>query len=302
MVDLTRELAVREAMFSHLDALVARSGDGNLSWEQTAEFSVAGEKYAMRQTRGRGIHKPRMLDAALSITTAFTGFGKQAPYEDYMGEDGYPRYKYEGSDPELATNRALRTAMELGLPFAYFVGVRRSVYRPHRIYIAGEDPLRNEFVLSFSRSEVGLDFASLTAPERVYAARMTRQRLHQPVFREHVLHAYSSSCAVCRLRHAELLDAAHIIGDSESGGDPVVPNGMALCKIHHAAYDRNFLGISPTLVVHINQKLLDEVDGPMLRHGLQEMHGSTITVPRRNDAKPDPVRLEQRFEMFLKAS
>ena len=77
---------------------------------------------------------------------------------------------------------------------------------------------------------------------------------------------------------------------------------MALCKIHHAAFDRNFLGIKPTLVVQINQKLLDEIDGPMLKHGLQEMHGVTISVPRGNDAKPDPNRLEQRYEAFLAAS
>jgi putative restriction endonuclease len=77
---------------------------------------------------------------------------------------------------------------------------------------------------------------------------------------------------------------------------------MALCKIHHAAFDRHFLGITPKHVVTINQKLLDEVDGPMLLHGLQEMHGTTISVPRRNDSKPDPGRLEQRYERFLEAS
>jgi putative restriction endonuclease len=302
-VDHLRELAVREAMFAHLRALVEQSSDGYLSWQQTAEFSFAGETIALRQTRGRGIHKPRQLDAALSITTAFTGFGRQPPYEDSMGEDGYPRYKYEGTDPNLSTNRALRTAMEFKLPLAYFIGVRRGVYEPvSPVYIAGEVPMQHEFVLSFTRSEVGLDLTTLTAPEKVYAARLTKQRLHQPLFREQVLHAYSSSCAVCRLRHPELLDAAHIVGDAEDGGDPVVTNGMALCKIHHAAFDRNFLGITPKHEVRINQRLLDEVDGPMLKHGLQEMHGTTISVPRSRAAKPDPERLERRYAKFLEAS
>jgi putative restriction endonuclease len=131
---------------------------------------------------------------------------------------------------------------------------------------------------------------------------MTRQRLHQPVFREQVLSAYRSKCAVCRLRHPELLDAAHIVGDAQLGGDPVVPNGLALCKIHHAAFDRNFLGITPGLKVQINSNLLQEVDGPMLKHGLQEMHGSTIVVPRNSAAHPDPGRLEIRYEQFKAAS
>ena len=175
-------------------------------------------------------------------------------------------------------------AMEFALPLAYFVGIRRAVYKPvYPVYVAGEDAAHQEFIRSFSRSDVGLDFSTLSAPEKVYAARMTKQRLHQPLFRERVLHAYASSCAVCRLRHVELLDAAHIIGDGEEGGDPVVPNGMALCEIHHAAFDRNFLGITPSLVVRINQRLLDEVDGPMLKHGL----------PR--DARCDHHRAAQPF-------
>jgi putative restriction endonuclease len=90
--------------------------------------------------------------------------------------------------------------------------------------------------------------------------------------------AYQRRCAICSLRHADLLDAAHIIEDGRPGGDPVVPNGLALCKIHHAAYDRSILGISPDLVVHIDGDVLVEVDGPMLLHGLQEFHGEKLRV------------------------
>ena len=302
-MDFTKEVATRTALFEHLDSLVARSADGNLAWDQTASFEFQGETIAIRQTRGRGIQKPRQLDAALSITTAFTGYGRQPPYEDSIGPDGYPRYKYQGTDPNLAANRSLRTAMQFSLPLAYFIGVKEAVYRPvYPVFIIGEDPAKHEFSLGFSRSEVGLDLSALSPPEKVYAARTTKQRLHQPLFREQVLHAYLSRCAVCRLAHPELLDAAHIIGDSEDGGDPIVPNGMALCKIHHSAFDRNFLGVTPDYVVKINRELLEEVDGPMLRHGLQEMHNSTLTVPVRAAEKPDPVRLERRYESFLQVA
>jgi predicted restriction endonuclease len=63
------------------------------------------------------------------------------------------------------------------------------------------------------------------ALRRQYAQATVRRRLHQPVFRERVLLAYSLQCALCGLRHPELLDAAHIKEDSE-GGQPVVPNGV----------------------------------------------------------------------------
>jgi putative restriction endonuclease len=135
--------------------------------------------------------------------------------------------------------------------------------------------------------------------ERRYAERLSKQRLHQPAFRAGVMLAYQSRCTICALKHADLLDAAHIIEDGRPGGDPVVPNGLALCKIHHAAYDRSILGVSPDLTVHIDRGVLDEVDGPMLRHGLQDFHGAKLRVlpPRRKD-QPDRERLAERFERF----
>jgi putative restriction endonuclease len=81
----------------------------------------------------------------------------------------------------------------------------------------------------------------------------------------------------------------------------VVTNGLSLCKIHHAAYDRMLLGITPDYEVRINQRLLDEIDGPMLRHGLQEMHRRPLTLPRQRSDRPDPERLALRFEAFQTA-
>jgi putative restriction endonuclease len=302
-MDELREVAVRTALFMHLDALLLGTEDDTLQWNQTGSFQFSGETFSIRQTRGRGINKPANLNAALSITTAFTPFGKQPPYNDLVGDDGYPRYKYEGLDPNAYTNRSLRLCMEYHLPLAYFLGVRRGIYKTiYPIFIIGEDMNRHEFTLGFSRSDIGRDTAVLTTPERRYVLQETRRRLHQPIFREQVLDAYATACAVCDLKHAQLLDAAHIIGDSKPNGEPVVPNGIALCKIHHAAYDKNLMGIRPDYRVVINSELLEEIDGPMLKHGLQEMNGRSMRLPRRILARPDKDRLEVRFAEFLSAS
>jgi putative restriction endonuclease len=302
-MDELREIAVRTALFMHLDALLLGTEDDTLKWNQTESFQFNGETFSIRQARGRGINKPASLSAALSVTTAFTPFGKLPPYDDLEGDDGYPRYKYEGLDPNTYTNRSLRLCMEYHLPLAYFFGVRRGVYKTiYPIFIIGEDMNRHEFTLGFSRSDIGRDTSMLTAPERRYVLQETRRRLHQPIFREQVLNAYATACAVCDLKHAQLLDAAHIIGDSKPNGDPVVPNGIALCKIHHAAYDKNLMGIRPDYQVVINSELLEEIDGPMLKHGLQEMNGRSLRLPRRILAHPDKVRLDVRFAEFLSAS
>ena len=93
-----------------------------------------------------------------------------------------------------------------------------------------------------------------------------------------------------------------IIPDGQPTGEPVVPNGLSLCKIHHAAYDMNLVGVRPDLVVDVTPRLLAEIDGPMLRHGLQEMVGVQLLVPSRRIAQPDPQRLTIRYEQFRAAS
>jgi putative restriction endonuclease len=117
-----------------------------------------------------------------------------------------------------------------------------------------------------------------------------------------VLRAYETRCAVCALGHAQLLDAAHIVPDREEGGIAAVRNGLALCKIHHAAYDSSVLGIRPDLVVEIRADLLEEIDGPMLEHGLKGRHGQPLmALPRARAERPDRELLDQRYATFRAA-
>jgi putative restriction endonuclease len=192
--------------------------------------------------------------------------------------------------------------MRQGVPLIYFVGIASGVYSAHYpVWIIAEDRERLEFTVAVDEVQRLLTNVDLAWAERGYALRLTKQRLHQPVFRTRVLRAYDDTCAMCRLRHAELLDAAHILPDTHPHGLPVVPNGLALCKIHHAAYDMNVVGIRPDLTREVQPKVLAEVDGPMLRHGLQEMSGIRIFVPRSRYAQPDKERLEERYDEFRAA-
>jgi putative restriction endonuclease len=128
-----------------------------------------------------------------------------------------------------------------------------------------------------------------------------RQRLHQASFRERVLAAYRQQCALCRLRHPELLEAAHIIPDTEEAGEPVVRNGLSLCRLHHGAFDALFLTVRPDYTVEVRRSILEESDGPMLRHGLQGIHNQRIVTPHAAVLKPDRGLLEERLARFRKA-
>ena len=47
------------------------------------------------------------------------------------------------------------------------------------------------------------------------------------------------------------VEAAHILPDTHPRGEAVVPSGLALCKLHHAAFDANILGIRPDYTVDL---------------------------------------------------
>jgi putative restriction endonuclease len=137
-----------------------------------------------------------------------------------------------------------------------------------------------------------------TAARREYATRAVLQRLHQQEFRHMVLLAYRKKCCICRLGHMELLDAAHILPDRHSKGEPIVTNGLGLCKIHYSAYDAHIIGIDPDARVHVRVDILHEKDGPMLKHGLQEMAGYRLVLPTKVDLRPNRDFLAERFERF----
>jgi putative restriction endonuclease len=298
--------ALRAAMVLYLDGLLPRNG-GQVWHEDLSAFAFRGQRIPLLQHM-RGIRVVAGLPAALTIRTTFRANPDDLPYVDAEGPDGYFRYKWRGTDPDAHDNVALRRALELGKPLAWFVGVAAGWFVPvYPVWLVGEEPLEHQFVMAFDelmqaewRPEL-LEHPVDLALRRKYAEATVRRRLHQPVFRRRVLTAYRSQCALCRLRHEPLLDAAHIKEDAD-GGLPIVTNGVAMCAIHHRPFDSNVLGIRPDYIVHIRDDVLAEQDGPTLQHALQGLHGGAIALPRQVSARPDPDLLEERFDRFLVAS
>lgn len=297
-----------------MDWLARHTNDGAdpLRFDEIEEFpGTFREKPVLLRTRYRGIHKPAVFaEAALSFTTAYRAPGKERPYEDAPGPDGLLRYKWRGDDPGQADNRALRAAMRSSAPLIWFYGVEVGLYQAiFPVYLVAEEREHQQFAVMVGE-EHRLHGSGVLGPvdfvqnplQKQYALHLAKRRLHQPVFRSQVLAAYQTQCAVCALRHGELLDAAHIVADSDERGIASVNNGLSLCKIHHSAFDIGFLGIRPDHMVEIRADLLDEVDGPMLRHGLQELHGTGLrVVPKHPGSRPSTQLLEIAYEKFRSA-
>lgn len=278
----------------------ARSAALTSDWLSRVDFGWGPERI---KDTSKGIWNPSAYAATLTIVS-----DPDSEYDDGDHGGSLYRYSYEkrpaGQDPRGGSNAKLRAALELGLPIVMLRKVATARFVPIMpVYVVKDEPDHKRFLLALDESLRFLpDPAHLTDDQRRYSERMVMQRMHQPAFRSRVLTAYQCRCAVCELRKVPLLDAAHINPDSAADGLPVVTNGLSLCKIHHAAYDEQILGISPDYVVHINPEVLVEVDGPMLKHGLQAMDGRQLWVPRRTTDQPDRDRLAARFDQFSRVA
>jgi putative restriction endonuclease len=300
------DVAARMAAFAHIRDLARTKGHLD-SADLSAGFIFNGERIPLVNPQ-RGIYKPRRFRHLLSIRTVYPKSGARVWYDDqrtvqeqiFQGADGVD-YAFMGNDPDAADNRWLREAFEQAVPIIYFLGISPGRY----------EPLIPTFVVDWDRRalKARLAFAEpaalappATEVERRYAMATVKQRLHQARFREAVITAYDGRCALSGFPERRLLDAAHIISDGhETLGQALVPNGIPLSKLHHAAFDAHLIGIDPDYRIHVSRTLLDLNDGPTL-DAIKRLDGQSLKLPLRERDRPDRDRLALRFDAFQKAA
>ena len=310
-MDADPDISIRLAAFAAVHRLLVTHG-GVVPWEAIARgFEHAGHRIHLA-TRPRGIFRPReMVAGALSVKTTVPRKGREARYADLADpEQAYMDYCFQGKDPDSRDNRLLERCRTLETPLIYFYGVDEGHYVPlWPVYVEGMDRrrLRARLVLDDQKT-VPLDGTPVlrdragTVLLRRYQTIQARARLHQAAFSAVVMRAYGERCAICNLPKVRMLvEAAHIVPDADEQGHPDVRNGLALCRLHHAAFDAHLLGVRPNRVVEISARLLEEHDGPVLEQGIKAFGGRLIRVPRRLSERPGEEYLEQRYELFRAA-
>lgn len=296
---------VRLAVFDWLTAQREERGEA-IPRSMLENFELGGLRIPLMGPSG--IWKPAVCELPISVATVVAG-----PYHDrFDSQRGVLSYAYRGTDANHRDNAGLRRAMNERVPIIYFHAVERGQYAAaYPVFVVSDDPRALFFSMQVDDASAALAPELATAdigaeedpePRRAYVTATFRRRLHQELFRKRVIRAYQDGCALCRLRHDELLDAAHITPDRDPEGEPLVSNGIALCKLHHAAFDGFFFAVRPDYVIEVKRSILDETDGPMLAVGLQEIHGRQIHIPRHQSERPDRLRLERRYDAFLQSS
>jgi putative restriction endonuclease len=223
-----RDDDLRSSCFASLDVLCARFGE-ELPYPNglALGFAFRGTRVPFLSTQ-KGIYKAAAQQgpAALSIQTSW-----KSPYGDAEIDTGYV-YAYRAGSIDQPDNRALRAAFALQVPIIHFVATRPNYYKAlYPCFVAEDDPVAGRVLVSPGKMVGPLDEREPEAVddpiEREYLFRETRVRVHQARFRARVIPAYGERCAICRLKEASLLDAAHIVGDLQEKGEPVVSNGLS---------------------------------------------------------------------------
>lgn len=293
MYTADEQAEIREDIFLWLEDQVERNF-GVLSRKIIESYQYEGTPLKLANP-GRGIWNPKDFDSTLSIVHKYGG-----PYDDELTDGSYLKYHYEASNPDAGSNRKLRKAAQDGVPLVYFHGIAKGIYLPYYPVFIVEDKYEERVVIvALDEALVpGVSSAQDAEIQREYVERIVRARVHQREFRQKIILAYGYTCAVCRLRNAQLLDAAHITPDSSTNGIAFAPNGLALCKLHHAAYDKDLLGIDQDHRIHIAQRLLAGSPSEALNTAFGAHVGKGLHVPKSRGLQPDGLRLATRFEQF----
>ena len=124
-----------------------------------------------------------------------------------------------------------------------------------------------------------------------------------PAFRRKILEIYDHQCAACGLRiklpiaqDISFIDAAHLVPWEETHNDHPT-NGLALCKNHHWAMDRNLIAPCPDHHWHVS-RVLDPRRSTGERD-LIELSGRSLLLPKDQAFHPDEDALKWRCEQLI---
>ncbi len=124
----------------------------------------------------------------------------------------------------------------------------------------------------------------------------SRRRARDAAFPSLVRDAYDERCAVCGSNRESPdgnpeVEAAHIY-PKQRGGSDNVRNGVALCKLHHWAFDTGWFSLSDD-----HEILVKEVPERNGYYEFKQLEGDQIHLPDEEQAKPHPMYLEEHRQL-----
>lgn len=172
----------------------------------------------------------------------------------------------------------------------------RTQYGSLRAYIRQErreQPESSEKEISEAQDDLA---QAVAEPPKLTEERQAVQQTERPArseaFRRQVREQYDAACAVCGTARQTPtgnpeVEAAHIYPRSENGANDI-RNGLALCKLHHWAFDNGWIAISDEYEILVR-------DAPTVPGytDFAELDGMEIDLPAEMKYHPHPLYLSE---------
>ncbi len=127
--------------------------------------------------------------------------------------------------------------------------------------------------------------------ELEWVLREVKRRIGQSDFRQTLIRAYGSRCAVTDCDVLDVLEAAHI--DAYAGVHSNHPgNGLLLRADIHALFDADLIAVDPST---LSIALAKSIEGS----SYAALQGRRLAVPKDASARPKAVALQRRWKQFL---
>jgi len=143
-----------------------------------------------------------------------------------------------------------------------------------------------------------------TAPVRAIHIRQIAARVREWDFSKRVMEAYAYGCAICGIE-LMVVEAAHIVPVAWPESDDSTRNGIALCAIHHKAYDKKLITINPDYTISVSSARLEHLrslDRSAGEEELLSLDGTSLQrLPQKPGDYPDPefLRLGQEVRSWV---
>ena len=155
----------------------------------------------------------------------------------------------------------------------------------------GESPVDLETLNSVSADpEINEQDITITNTERRTTVVTLRKKLRDVSFRKRVLTAYSSRCAICGMQ-LSLVEAAHIVPVHENGTEETA-NGLALCALHHKAYDNSIITVWEDYSIKLSDARVLQLKQNGLDGGLEDFKNNLRPIIHLPPAISDRPHIE----------
>lgn len=141
--------------------------------------------------------------------------------------------------------------------------------------------------------------AAVPRSERREVIATIRRKVREQDFRARVLAAYGYRCAMCGLQ-LRLVEAAHIVPVAEPGSSDETRNGVALCSLHHDAYDRNLISFTERYRIEVSRASEGDLRSAKLLGGISSFKTAlrpAILLPADNRDYPNPAYIRRSREL-----